>query len=176
MPKPPRGPKPPPGPREPEYVSMSGHARLVDELTRLRSVDRPRIVEEVAAAAAQGDRSENAEYIYGKKKLREIDRRMGFLERRLSALVPLHVDAPRGTEKAYFGAWVTLEGEDGEEESYRILGVDEVDAGRGIISYKSPLGRSLLGKAEGDTVTVMSPRGRRELTLLAVAYGPARDR
>lgn len=155
------------------YISRAGHARLVAELSHLRHNERPKIVEEVAAAAAQGDRSENAEYIYGKKRMREIDRRMRFLQRRLDGLLPMDVDAARDTDKAYFGAWVTVEDADGDAEplTVRILGPDEVDPSGGIISYQSPLGRALLGKRPGDEVTVRSPSGDRTLCVTDVQYG-----
>lgn len=154
-----------------EYISRQGHARLLAELTRLRSVDRPAIVDEVAAAAAQGDRSENAEYIYGKKKLREIDRRMGFLERRLQALTPVDADAPRDADRCFFGAWVTLEDEDGNVRTVRVVGVDEIDLDRGFISYRSPLGHALLNKSVGDAVKIITPRGEREYLVTKVQYG-----
>jgi transcription elongation factor GreB len=153
------------------YISREGHARLLAELQHLRSVARPRMVDEVAAAAAQGDRSENAEYIYGKKRLREIDRRTRWLEKRLDALEVVDADAPRATGKVHFGAWVTVADEEGEERTFRVLGQDEVDLDRGAISYISPLGRGLLGKCEGDTITVKSPSGDREFTVLRVQYG-----
>jgi transcription elongation factor GreB len=157
------------------YISREGHARLVEELSRLRSVERPKIVEEVSAAAAQGDRSENAEYIYGKKKLREIDRRTRFLEKRLDSLQVMDADQPREKGRCYFGAWVTVEDEEGRERVYRILGVDEVDMDRGVISYVSPLGRALLGKREGDDVIVKSPSGDREWSVTRVQYGASGD-
>lgn len=154
-----------------EYISRQGHARILAELTRLRFVERPRIVEEVAAAAAQGDRSENAEYIYGKKKLREIDRRTRFLEKRLELLTPVDVDAPRASERCFFGAWVTLEDEDGALLTLRILGPDETDADQGHISYLAPMGRALLGKSLGDSFVVRSPGGERSYMVADVQYG-----
>jgi transcription elongation factor GreB len=154
-----------------EYISRQGHARIVAELNRLRSVERPRVVDEVAAAAAQGDRSENAEYIYGKKRLREIDRRTRFLEKRLDALDPVDVDAPRSSDRCFFGAWVTVEDEDGELQTLRILGPDETDADQGHISYLSPMGRALLGKSIGDSFLVRSPGGERSYTVADVRYG-----
>ena len=152
-----------------DYISREGWDRLVAELERLRHVERPRVVTEVSDAAAQGDRSENAEYIYGKKRLREIDRRTRWLEKRLGALAVFeHV--PRADGRCYFGAWVTIEDEDGVERTYRVLGVDEVDLDRGQISYRSPLGRALLGKREGDGIVVRTPSGERELTVTSVQY------
>ena len=152
------------------YISKDGHAQLAAELHRLRSVERPRIVDEVAAAAAQGDRSENAEYIYGKKKLREIDRRSRFLMKRLEVLQPIDADSPRGN-KVFFGAWVQFEDEEGDSRVVRILGEDEVNLDRGHISYRSPIGRMLLGKQESDSVLVDSPSGRREVVITKVHYG-----
>jgi transcription elongation factor GreB len=155
------------------YISRQGHARLLAELTHLRTVARPRIVDEVAAAAAQGDRSENAEYIYGKKKLREIDRRSRFLEKRFEVLTVVDVDAPRASDRCFFGAWVSLEDEDGRLVRYRLLGEDEIDLATGVISYKAPFGRAILGKSVGDTVLVRSPGGEKEYTILSVEYGAA---
>jgi transcription elongation factor GreB len=154
-----------------EYISRQGHARIVAELHRLRSVERPRVVDEVAAAAAQGDRSENAEYIYGKKRLREIDRRVRFLEKRLDVLDPVDVDVPRSSDRCFFGAWVTVEDEDGGLQTLRILGPDETDADRGYISYLSPMGRALLGKSVGDSFLVRSPGGERSYIVADVKYG-----
>lgn len=145
---------------------------MLAELNQLRTVERPKVVDEVAAAAAQGDRSENAEYIYGKKRLREIDRRTRFLEKRLDGLMQIDVDAPRDSEKVYFGAWVRVEDEDGNPRVLRIMGEDEIDLTLGFISYVSPIGRSLLGKSPGDVVIFRSPAGDREFTLTDVQYGP----
>jgi transcription elongation factor GreB len=153
------------------YISLEGHRRLAAELTRLRTVERPKIVDEVAFAAAQGDRSENAEYIYGKKRLREIDRRTRWLEKRLEGLEPVEVDLPRQEGRCFFGAWVHVEDEDGKAATYRIMGEDEIDSARGYISYRSPLGRVLLGKRAGDVCEVQTPSGPREVALVGVRYG-----
>lgn len=157
---------------EKDYISRAGHARLVAERIHLHSVERPRIVDEVSVAAAHGDRSENAEYIYGKKKLREIDRRLRWLDSRLEAVTVIDADAPRQSDKCYFGAHVTIEDEDGQERRLRVLGVDEADADRGVVSFRSPIGRALLGKAIGDSFVVKSPGGDRSYTLTDVQYGP----
>ena len=157
---------------EKDYISRAGNARLVAERIRLHSVDRPKIVDEVSTAAAMGDRSENAEYIYGKKKLREIDRRLRWLDARLESVTVIDADAPRETDRCYFGAHATVEDEDGQVRRLRILGVDEADADRGIVSFRSPMGRALLGKAIGDSFVVKSPSGEREYTLTDVQYGP----
>jgi transcription elongation factor GreB len=159
-----KGPPPPPN-----YITRAGAKRLQEELGRLRSKDRPKIVQEVSDAAAQGDRSENAEYIYGKRKLREIDRRMQFLTKRLEKAV---IVEPRtdGTQKVFFGAIVDVEDEDGVRTTYQIVGEDEIDLGAKRISWRSPLGRTLLGKKCDDTVVLRKPNGEVELTILAVAY------
>jgi len=151
------------------YITPEGFRRLQDELERLWKVERPRVTAEVSAAAAQGDRSENAEYIYGKKKLREIDRRLRFLSKRLDSLTVVPPKAH--AERIFFGAWVTVE-EDGEEATYRIVGPDEFDVRAGKISVDSPLAKALLGKREGDEVVVQRPRGQAELVVVGLRYGP----
>ncbi len=140
----------------PNYITREGARRLQEELADLKGRQRPKVVQDVADAAAQGDRSENAEYIYGKKKLREIDRRIHWLTKRLESCT---VVEPRtdGVEIVFFGAHVEVEDEDGERAAYRIVGEDEVDLDRGCISWRSPLGRSLLKKRPGDTVAFRRP-------------------
>jgi transcription elongation factor GreB len=118
-----------------------------------------------------GDRSENAEYIYGKRKLRELDRRLRFLSERMDALTVLE-PVPHPSGRAYFGAWVTVEQEDGEERTWRLVGPDEFDVARGWLSIESPLGRALVGKAAGDVAVVQRPAGPSEVTLLAVTWTP----
>jgi transcription elongation factor GreB len=156
-------------PTEPNYITREGAQKLQDELSHLLTRERPKVVQEVADAAAQGDRSENAEYIYGKKRLREIDRRIHFLTKRLDAA---HIVEPRtdATDRVYFGARVEIEDEDGERRAYRIVGADEIDLGAGCISYKSPLGRALLSKRAGDTFVFKRPSGETELTIVSVRY------
>jgi len=154
----------------PNYITPEGARKLSEELARLRSTDRPRIVQEVADAAAQGDRSENAEYIYGKKKLREIDRRMHYLTKRLESAVVVDPNEQKG-DKIFFGARVEVEDEDGKRHAYRIVGEDEIDSKSGHISWKSPVGRALLGKREGDVVTVRRPAGEVEMEIVSVTYG-----
>jgi transcription elongation factor GreB len=140
----------------PNYITAAGARRLQEELAHLRSKERPKIVQEVADAAAQGDRSENAEYIYGKKKLREIDRRMHYLTKRLeTAVVVAAEERPDG--RVFFGATVDVEDEDGTVCTYRIVGEGETDPKAGHISWRSPLGRALLNKKEGDAVTFRKP-------------------
>ena len=127
------------------------------------------MVQDVADAAAHGDRSENAEYIYGKKKLREIDRRIHWLTRRLESAT---VVEPRtdGATTAFFGAYVEVEDEDGTRTTYRIVGEDEIDLDKGHVSWRSPLGRSLLKRREGDVVVFRRPSGEVELTVLSIRY------
>lgn len=151
------------------YITREGAVRLQDELARLLTTERSKIVVEVAAAAAQGDRSENAEYIYGKKKLREIDRRIHWLTRRLESVT---VVEPRTGPASivYFGAYVEVDDEEGMRALYRIVGEDEIDLALGHISWRSPIGRSLLKKRVGDTVVLTRPRGRAELTIVAIRY------
>jgi transcription elongation factor GreB len=154
------------------YITPEGVKRMRDELTHLWSVERPRVTQEVADAAALGDRSENAEYIYGKKRLREIDRRLRFLSKRLEELI---VVEPRpggagGDGVVRFGAWVELEDEDGEVVEYRLVGPDEFDVAKGLISIDSPVGRALLGKKRDDEVIVRRPKGEILYTVMAVRY------
>lgn len=151
------------------YITPAGYRRIAQEHARIWSVERPRIVAEVEAAAALGDRSENAEYVYGKKKLRELDRRLRQLSEKMDALTVVDPRPdPRG--RAFFGAWVTVEHQDGEERTYRLVGPDEFDVARGLISVEAPLGRALLGKREGDTAVVVRPVGSAALTVLAVSW------
>ena len=161
--------------KPPVYITPEGHRRLALEAEHLWKVERPKVTREVGEAAAQGDRSENAEYIYGKKRLREIDRRLGWLSKRLDELTVV-TEVPRQQDKVFFGAWVTLEDEDGRQTTYRIVGPDESDAERGYISMASPMARALLRKEEGDEVTVQRPRGEMSFTVVEVRYtDPARD-
>jgi transcription elongation factor GreB len=151
------------------YITPEGAKRLRAELDQLWTVERPRVTQEVADAAAQGDRSENAEYIYGKKRLREIDRRVRFLSKRLDGIVVV-TELPTDTSRVFFGAWVTLEDESGGETTYRIVGADESDVERGWISMDSPVARALLGKRDGDDVTVQRPKGDATYTIVGVRY------
>ena len=154
---------------DPNYITPEGARRLDEELIRLRTVERPKTVREVADAAAQGDRSENAEYIYGKKRLREIDRRLNFLSKRLDKAVLVDPREQRG-DKAYFGATVEVEDEDGARRTYVLVGEDETDSATGRISWRSPVGRALLGKRVGDVVVVNRPAGAVELEVVSVRY------
>jgi transcription elongation factor GreB len=157
---------------ETNYITPEGARRLQEELTLLRTKARPKVVQDVADAAAQGDRSENAEYIYGKKKLREIDRRIHFLTKRLEAATVVDPkDRPGGEhERVFFGATVEVEDEDGKTSTYQIVGQDEIDLGRGRISYKSPLARALLKRKVDETVLFRRPSGEVELTIVSVRY------
>jgi transcription elongation factor GreB len=155
---------------DPNYITPEGAKKLQGELALLCRIERPKVVQEVSDAAAQGDRSENAEYIYGKKRLREIDRRIRFLTKRLdSAVVVGRKEAQRGG-KIFFGAVVEIEDEDGARTSYQIVGEDEIDLARGRVSWCSPIGKSLLKKEAGDTVILRRPSGEVELTIVSVTY------
>ncbi|WP_243371460.1 transcription elongation factor GreB [Geotalea sp. SG265] len=153
------------------YITAEGAKRLREEFEYLWKVERPRVTQAVSDAAAEGDRSENAEYIYGKKRLREIDRRVRFLMKRLDVLTVVE-DQPERQGKIFFGAWVRLENEEGDEVVYRIVGPDEFDPGRGYISVDSPMAKALLGKQEGDEVVVKRPAGVASFTILEVGYKP----
>ncbi len=154
------------------YLTRAGAERMHAELLRLLTEERPRVTAEVSAAAAQGDRSENAEYIYGKKRLREIDRRIRFLQRRLDTSTIVAPEDQTDTARVWFGAWVTLEDEEGGTRTYQIVGPDEIDARGTLVSVESPLGRSLLGRRRGDEVTVRRPRGEVELVVVDIRYRP----
>jgi len=151
------------------YITAAGFARLEAELHQLWREERPKVTREVSEAAALGDRSENAEYIYGKKRLREIDRRLRYLSKRLDALTVVK-EAPERSDRVYFGAWVTLEDGDGEELTVRLVGPDEFDAAAGLISIESPLGRALLGKRVDVTFSFRRPVGEVEYTIVRIRY------
>lgn len=157
------------GPPAPNYITPAGFKRLADEQNRLRTVERPKVCEEVAAAAALGDRSDNAEYRYGKRKLREIDRRMGFLTKRLEAAVVVDPRAQKG-DRIFFGATVDVEDDEGEAQTLQLVGQDEIDVPRGRISWRSPIGGALLGRREGDEVRVSTPAGTRTFTVVEIRY------
>jgi transcription elongation factor GreB len=153
----------------PRYITPDGFRRLSEEHWNIWTVLRPRIVAEVEAAAALGDRSENAEYIYGKRKLRELDGRLRYLSERMDSLSVVE-PKPDRAGRAFFGAWVTVEQEDGEARTYRLVGADEFDVSRGLLSVDSPLGRALLGKRQGEVATVQRPAGAAEVTIIAVSW------
>lgn len=156
-----------------KYITAEGARRLREELDQLWRVERPKVTQAVAEAAAQGDRSENAEYIYGKRRLREIDSRVRFLRKRLDGMVTVD-QPPSDPNRVFFGAWVSLESEEGEESRYRIVGPDEFDLAPDYISMDSPLGRALLRKALDDEVAVELPGGTRKFIIVAIEYVPPR--
>jgi transcription elongation factor GreB len=152
-----------------QFITPEGSATLRAELDALWRTERPRITQAVQEAAAQGDRSENAEYIYGKRRLREIDSRVRFLRQRLDGMTVVD-QPPSDVTRVFFGAWVTLERADAAPVRYRIVGPDETDAARSYISMDSPLGRALLGKKLDAEVTAMLPSGSTTFTLVAIDY------
>ncbi|HEY3784581.1 MAG TPA: transcription elongation factor GreB [Steroidobacteraceae bacterium] len=162
----------PPQPRASQYITPEGARRLRQELDQLWRQERPRVTQAVAEAAAQGDRSENAEYTYGKRRLREIDRRVRFLRMRLDGMVIVE-QPPSNPERVFFGAWVVLESDDGSRSRYRIVGPDEFDLFPGYISMDSPLGRGLLRKGLDDEVTVELPEGQRTFVIVEIEYPAA---
>jgi transcription elongation factor GreB len=154
-----------------KFITAEGMQTLRAELDRLWRVERPKVTQAVSEAAALGDRSENAEYIYGKKRLREIDRRVRYLQKRIPELTVVD-QAPTDPTRVYFGAWVTLEDDDGCEHHYRIVGPDEFDPARGWISIDAPLARALLKKTVDDEVTVNLPRGQTRYFVTGIHYVP----
>ena len=153
----------------PNYLTPEGAKVLTDELQQLVSKERPRVVQEVSDAAAQGDRSENAEYIYGKRRLREIDRRIRFLTKRLDDAVVVRQER-RTHEEVRFGAQVELLDENGKTSTYRVVGPDEANPSAGRISFQSPLGRSLMKRKVGDVVIVQRPAGEIEVEIRSIRY------
>jgi len=163
-------------PREPagsKYITPQGERRLREELEQLWREERPRVTQAVSAAAAQGDRSENAEYTYGKRRLREIDRRVRFLRQRLEGMVVVS-QPPADPRRVFFGAWVELEAEDGIRARHRIVGPDEFDLAPGYISMDSPLGRALLSRRLDEEVSVAAPGGGRVFVIVAIEYEVSR--
>ena len=158
-----------PGPSSSPYITAEGERALRSELKGLWLRRRQEVVPALTAAAAEGDRSENAEYTYRKKQLAEIDRRVRYLSRRLDEVVVVH-HAPRDRDKVFFGATVTLENGEGSELVYRIVGADETDAEKGCISVDSPLARALLGKSGENSVRVRLPSGDAEYSILEITY------
>ncbi|MDX1804597.1 MAG: transcription elongation factor GreB [Alcanivorax sp.] len=152
-----------------KYITPEGYRMLNDELQYLWKEKRPVVTQAVQEAAAQGDRSENAEYIYGKKQLREIDRRVRFLSKRLDDMTVVD-RLPEDQSRVFFGAWVELENDDGGLETYRLVGPDETDAGKGYISIDAPLARALLKQQVEDEVAVQTPTGERCLIINRIWY------
>lgn len=149
------------------YITPAGAKRLQDELSSILNVERPKLCEVIAWAASNGDRSENADYIYGKRRLREIDRRIRFLTKRLEAAEIVDpVKQPK--DRVLFGARVTVEDEEGEVKTYMIVGVDETDAANGQVSWTSPVGKALLQAKVGDSVVLHTPKGEHELTIINI--------
>lgn len=151
------------------YITPGGFRRLQEELTRLWKVERPPIVTTVAWAAGNGDRSENGDYIYGKKRLREIDRRIRYLSKSIDQAVVVD-NAGKTFDRVRFGATVTIQRESGEEREVTIVGVDELEAGDARVSWRSPLARALLTARVGDTVTLRAPRGLERIEIVALRY------
>ncbi len=152
------------------YITPKGYRKLRDELTRLVKVDRPEVVSVVSWAASNGDRSENGDYIYGKKKLREIDRRIRFLTRRTELAEVVDPATQQELTSVFFGATVSYINGAGQEHTVKIVGVDEVDTSQGHISWISPVARALLKAKEGDVVSLRTPAGRDELEIVEVKY------
>jgi transcription elongation factor GreB len=152
------------------YITPAGYRRLATEQEFLHFKKRPEVVSALADAAAEGDRSENAEYIYRKRQLRDIDRRLRFLAKRLDIAVVVDPRAQTRRDRVFFGATVAVDDEEGQRHVYRIVGVDEIEGANGVISWRSPIGSGLLGKAVGETVTVRWHAGERELTIVEVKY------
>lgn len=155
------------------YITRQGFERLQDELRHLKRVERPKVVETVSWAAGNGDRSENGDYIYGKKRLREIDRRMRFLGKRLEIAEVVDPARQKNRDKVFFGATVTYANGAGEEKTIRIVGVDEADFERGEVSWISPIARALLKSEVGDTVEVKTPTGPETIEILKIEYQDA---
>jgi len=164
-----------PKPMQPSYVTPEGQRRMRDELDQLWRVKRPEVTRAVSEAAALGDRSENAEYLYGKKMLREIDQRVRFLRRRLDVLTVVERE-PDDRSRVYFGAWVRVEDQDGRRRTLRIVGPDETDHAPRYVSLHAPLAQALLKRGTGEEVVVATPRGRMRYLVVAIAYGAATAR
>ena len=152
------------------HITPEGFRRLREEYDRLFGTERPQIVEVISWAAANGDRSENGDYIYGRKRLREIDRRLGWLAKRMAAANILDPAQQPDRSRIFFGATVTLADEDGEERVVTLVGEDEADAGAGKISWRSPIAHAVRGAAVGDLRRVALPAGEKELEIVAISY------
>lgn len=152
------------------YITPAGHRKLRDELKHLVSVERPEVVKAVAWAASNGDRSENADYIYGKRRLREIDRRIRFLTKRLEASEIVSAEQRQSHDQVFFGATVTVCNEKAQEKTIRIVGIDEIDLSRGYVSWVSPIAKALLKSRVGDVVSLTTPSGIEELEVIKIGY------
>ncbi len=160
----------PPAPKSSAYITAEGAAALRAELHQLWKVERPQVTAAVHEAAKNGDRSENGDYIYGKRRLREIDSRVRYLSKRLEVLTIVE-RIPEQRDKVFFGAWVTLEDVDGREYCYRIVGPDEINPALNWISMDSPLARAVLGKLLDDEIVFQAPQGTQQLCITAIRYG-----
>ena len=152
-----------------KYITAEGELLLKKELNQLWKIERPKVTQQVSEAAALGDRSENAEYIYGKKRLREIDRRVRYLTKRLEELKVVSQTPPDKT-KAYFGCFISLKDNEENKSKYRLVGPDEISSEKGYISIDSPLGKAVLGKKVGARITIQSPQGQLSYQLIKVEY------
>jgi transcription elongation factor GreB len=159
---------------KPNYITPAGYKKLCEEYEALFSDERPKLVETISWAAGNGDRSENGDYIYGRKKLREIDRRISWLSKRMKAANVIDPAGQPDKDRVYFGATVTLIDEDDSERILTLVGDDEADAGSGVISWSSPIARAIRGAAVGDVRRVRLPSGERELEIAAIEYPAAR--
>lgn len=161
----------PPSPKGSTYITAAGAKRLKDELTQLWKIERPQVTQVVHEAAKNGDRSENGDYIYGKRRLREIDSRVRFLSKRLEVLTVVD-RLPEDRSKIFFGAWVTLEDDDGNEKVYQIVGPDEFDVIKQKLSMDSPLAKAMLGKRLDDEIILKKPEGEEVYYITNIAYKP----
>lgn len=159
----------PPRERSSPYITPEGHARLTAELKDLWKIQRPALTARIQAAAANGDRSENGDYIYGRRALREMDSRIRYLSKRLDELEVVD-RTPRDQNRVFFGAFVSLEDEDGKAVRYRLVGADEIDAGHGWISVDSPLARALLGKRVDDEISMQVPAGEQLFWITEISF------
>lgn len=160
---------------KPNYITPDGAKALTHELNQLVRVERPKTVDEVATAAAHGDRSENAEYKYGKLRLKEIDRRIRFLNKRLDSAVVVDPATQEASDVVFFGATVEIEDEEGARKRYQLVGEDESAPADGKVSWRSPIGRALLKRRVGDFVTVKRPAGDMEYEVISVGYGTPKN-
>ncbi len=159
----------PPSKKSSPYITPEGLEALRAEVRQLWKVERPQVTEAVHQAALNGDRSENGDYIYGKKRLREIDRRVRYLSKRIEEVSAVHY-SPQQEGKIYFGAWVTLENDSGEQAKYRIVGADEIAPELGYISVDSPMAKALIGKSIDDEINVNTPEGQRQWFVEEISY------
>ena len=157
----------------PNYITPSGYRRLREEYEALFAVERPKLVETISWAAGNGDRSENGDYIYGRKRLREIDRRIGWLSKRMSKATVLNPANQVERNRVFFGATVTIVDEEDQDRTITLVGDDEADAGAGLVSWNSPLARAVRGAAIGDVRRVQLPAGEREFEVAAISYPEA---